>query len=170
MFMSIDYDDVRTGRRANGRGRVLLFVVGSALVLVACAALVAFAVHQRRQAEAALAEAEAGVVRRPVQLGGLPPAVEGENWTHKELAAYLNRQGVQLEIETDRVGGTVAPSCDFVGPDGGRLVVQKRASAAEARDQARASTLTFAWGRFLFFDKYDSPRFAASVKAALGVR
>jgi hypothetical protein len=167
----------RKAAAAARRTRLVLSGVVAACLLVGLAVVVLFAVRTRQQAEVALRDAEAMAAdarnRRgpiPVPAGAAPsPQREGETWTHAELVAYLKSRGVAVtRTEPTHEGAHEGPAVDFWSPDDERLYVQKRATAADARDQAGAGGAgSFSWGRFLFLHAGNSPKLSAAIRAAL---
>lgn len=78
-------------------------------------------------------------------------AAGSENWTHQDLLAHLNGQGLNLVAREVDLDARADPAMWF-GRDGylSDVLVQKLATPREARERAGASPGGFAWGRFAF--------------------
>jgi hypothetical protein len=105
---------------------------------------------------------------------GISPDQEGENWTHRELSAFLNEHEVlvaQIWSGTESNKGPASWFIDALTPRLDKLRgwlgddtipdlilrdnfpavrVQKCATSADARDRAGALPGAMSWGRFLF--------------------
>lgn len=135
-------------RRAENRPLIVVGAILGVLVVV----LVAFAIGR----------AGKGLP----SIGGPSASSEGETWTHKELAEYLGKKGVPVEIHG---GGTMHGQVvsDFAdpktSPPGGLRVGRDKwvrvalfPTAQSAKEDAAAKGgVAFAWGRFVFSEWGD---------------
>jgi hypothetical protein len=107
-----------------------------------------------------------------------PAPRHARDWTHREILAHLQQQGLDLEAAATGIGADKGPAM-FWGlglsdveraalhqnadkPDAPTrlrgwpvVYVQKCATAEAARDDAGAMTSAFSWGRFLFLGNED---------------
>lgn len=101
------------------------------------------------------------------QLGGPSESSEGESWTHKDLADYLGKHGLQVEIKP-LLDFTGTPVSRFTARDGESVEVWLHRSPKEARERAGSmGGNSFAWGRFAIMSKSD---LGTRIRAVLKVR
>jgi hypothetical protein len=127
-------------------------------------ALVAFGLAVTAACSGLLAFLLLGKDRAPViAVVGPSEAREGEHWTTRQLREYLQGRGLNFRMRPHRAGALfidaayppgvgdarIARAADAGRYDGRYLLVERRRSAAEAREAAEAEGPGAAsWGRF----------------------
>lgn len=105
--------------------------------------------------------------------GGMPPlaAVQGEQWTHREMLEYLTRKGVKHRAIASEQGGGLTPHRVYIQVDFGDDIrevatIELYSSSRQAREAAGSGGCVH-WGRFVL---EGDDRAWRAVARALGVR